>query len=94
MSDELCTKCSLREPLNGYICEWCTMEELHRIRHLPIAQVRPALDAFDVEKYGFVRPLMTPQDEFRAATDKMRKLGEKLRDLGVDVEPPADLGDI
>jgi len=86
MSD-LCARCKTETPRNGYICEWCTAEEYRRIGRVPGHLVRPALDSFDVEKYGFVRPYKTPMEQFAEATEEMKK---DLRKLGVDVELPDD----
>jgi len=83
-----CVRCKLETPLHGYICEWCTMEEYQRIRRLPESEWGVAQDRFDREKLGFVPTRPSPQEAMIEIGEKLRKLGEHWRSLGVDLELP------
>jgi len=85
---DVCTRCKLETPLNGYICEWCTAEEYQVIRRLPVEQWGDAKDAFDRQKFGFIPSYKSPEEQFEEATEKMKALGKKLRSMGIDVKDP------
>lgn len=90
MSNDLCKRCNIETPLNGYVCEWCTAEEYQRIARLPVERWANAKDTFDREKFGFVPPYKSPEEMCEEATENMKKLGRTLRALGVDVEIPGE----
>lgn len=90
VTEAACIRCRTEIPLKGYICEWCTAEEYQRIRRLPVEQWNEAKDDFDRAKFGFVPPYKSPEEQFEAATEAMKRLGETFRALGVDVELPGE----
>jgi len=88
MSADSCKRCGVETPLNGYICEWCTMLEYQRIGRLPVGQWGDAKDVFDREKFGFVLPYKSPEEQLEESTKRLRDLGREMRALGVDVKLP------